>query len=61
MICSDDDICKYCIFDDGDHRNECRIKNKEKDKICPCTECLLKCICIETCPIYDKLLDELNK
>jgi len=61
MICSDTDICNGCIFDDGEYSSECRIKNKEKDKICPCVECLLKGMCMETCPGYEKLLDEVDK
>jgi hypothetical protein len=61
MIFSDDDICKGCVFENGKDKSECRIKNNGRDKECPCIECLLKCMCINVCPAYDKLMDEIMK
>lgn len=57
----DTDICKGCVFGDGEDGSQCQIKNEQRDIDCPCVECLLKSICMETCPTYDKLLNEVNK
>ena len=54
----DDDICKGCVFEDGEHNSQCRIKNQGRDIDCPCIECLLKCICTTVCPAYEELIDE---
>jgi len=61
MKFSDDDICKGCVFEDGENGSQCRIKVEERDNECPCIECLLKCMCMETCPAYNKLLDSIHK
>jgi hypothetical protein len=61
MKFSDNDICKGCVFEDGEDKSQCRIKVEGRDKECPCTECLLKCMCINVCPTYDKLIKEIEK
>jgi len=61
MICLDNDICKGCIFEDGETKSCCKIKDKGKDKECPCIECLLKGMCMNTCPAYSRILDEIMK
>jgi len=61
MEFSDTDICSGCVFEDNKYGSHCRIKERGKDKVCPCVECLLKCMCMETCPSYEKLLNEVAK
>lgn len=56
MICQKGDICEGCSFDNGNHMNQCMIKNKEKDKDCPCINCLIKIMCGNVCLPYHHLL-----
>jgi hypothetical protein len=60
MIFQEGDICKGCSFDDGDHNIECRIKNKEEDKNCPCIKCIIKIMCNVPCPSFNELRVKLN-
>ena len=61
MKFSDDDICRGCIFEDGEYNSQCKTKLMQIENECPCVECLLKCMCIDTCPAYNKLLDKIMK
>jgi hypothetical protein len=61
MIFLDGDICKSCVFEDGEYGSQCRIKDEQRDIDCPCIECLLKSICADVCPSYNRLLSEIIK
>lgn len=62
MKFSDDDICRGCVFEDcKDKKSQCKIKEEERDIDCPCTECLLKVICQNSCSLYKKLLIQIMK
>ena len=54
MIFLDGDICKGCSFDNDDWYNQCRMRNQEMQNECPCTKCLVTCMCTQTCPPYDR-------
>lgn len=60
MIFQDGDICRGCAFDDGDHNIQCRIKNRGKDKDCPCTKCIVQPMCNEPCPSFNELRRKLD-
>lgn len=47
------DICSSCPVKND---NQCTIKNTGRNKDCPCTKCLLKSICVVTCPEWELLL-----
>lgn len=59
MKCLDTDICKGCVYDDGNPQNKCTIYKNNKNKECPCINCLVKCICRDQCPAYIKLMNKI--
>ncbi len=59
MKFSDNDICKGCVFEDGEDKSQCKVRLSEMENECPCVECLLKGICQNTCSSYKKLLNEI--
>lgn len=61
MIFQKGDICEGCTFDDNNYTSQCRIKNKKKDKDCPCTNCLVKITCINVCIPYTRLVNKINR
>jgi hypothetical protein len=60
MICQDGDICKGCIFNDGDHNIQCKIKNDGKDKDCPCIKCIVLPMCNTPCSSFNELRIKLD-
>ncbi len=59
MKFSDKDICRGCVFGNGEFNSQCKIRLSEVENKCPCVECLLKCICENYCDTYKELIDKI--
>lgn len=53
-------ICKGCVMARSD-RSACIIVKKQKEEMCPCINCLVKMICLDTCDERDKVVALLMK
>ena len=54
------ELCKGCSSNTG-VAEECILKSKYQDSICPCAECLVKCICTHgyrECKKYQEFCDK---
>ncbi len=52
-----EDVCYGCKVPKR-YENECLVRRKEQSIACPCTECIVKVMCVTTCSTYEKFCRE---